>query len=96
MFAIAGRLVSSVIVPLTVKLMVVATVGEPFANVIAARRLPGPVSLVLVTVIAALATADITSKRKDSALAANAKRRIKLAIESPPPPNWAVAANFSC
>jgi hypothetical protein len=74
-----------VIVPLTLKLMVVATVGEPFAVVIAARRLPAPVSLVLVTVIAALASAGITSNRKASAVAANAKRRVKLAIGSLPP-----------
>jgi len=50
-FAIAGRALASVTVPLTLKLMVVATVGEPFADVIAARRLPVPVSVVLVTVM---------------------------------------------
>jgi len=85
-----------VIVPLTLKLMVVATVGEPFAVVIAARRLPAPVSLVLVTVIAALAIPGITSNRKASAVAANAKRRSNLPSGPLPPAELAVAANFSC
>ena len=38
------------IVPLTLKLIVLANVGTALADAIAARRLPVPLSLVLVTV----------------------------------------------
>ena len=86
----------NVIVPLTLKLMVVATVGEPFAVVIAARRLPAPVSLVLVTVIAALAIPVSPATEKLAQWPPTQSVESNLPSGPFPPTELAVAANFSC
>lgn len=96
LFAIAGRALPNVIVPLTLKLMVVATVGEPFAVVIAARRLPAPVSLVLVTVIAALAIPVSPATEKLAQWPPTQSVESNLPSGPLPPAELAVAANFSC
>jgi hypothetical protein len=82
-FTIAGSALSSVIVPLTVKLIVLGTVGAAFALLIASRKLPVPLSRMLVTVkVPARAIPGIASNKNDN----SAKHHFRFAIELPPRP----------
>ena len=78
LIAMAGRALPSVIVPLTLKLMV--SPGK--AARISSRRLPAPVSLVLVTVsVAARANPDIARNKAGTTISATTKLRIRSALD---------------
>ena len=75
--------------------MLLATVGVKFADVIAARRLPAPVSAIVLTVkVAARATRPIATNKNVSANTPSAKRRFRSAIGPPPHGASAASANF--
>jgi hypothetical protein len=98
-FAIAGRLLPSVIVPLTLKFIVLGTVGAAFADVIAARRLPAPVSAVVLTVKGvARENPGIATNKSGSAIAATLKRRFLSAMDPSPRyvlPRWQISTSLN-
>src|SRR5208337_1524582 len=85
---IAGNVDRSVIVPVTLNSMVLAPLAA-FASVIAWRRLPAPLSPVMLTDrFAARANPDITTNINGSAIPPSARRRFRSATDHSPQRNW--------